>query len=369
MAARGVAPLPPAELVVVLYQLAALDDAELAAVARKTAAELPDPVLAPALQAGHEPRVLDFYSRLLAPRPKLLQLVLLNAETADETFAHLASTGADELLEVIGRNEQRLLRHPDIITALYLNPRTRMSTATRALELAVRNNVEVSGIPSFDALRAAIASEGVGDEAADFAFSSTMALFAGAPPGEPQPGEAEDGIELPPPGDEADEARAMSEVEAMVAAGNEAADKLEAGEGSADDKAVAISKLSMSAKVRLATLGNAFARAVLVRDSNRVVAMAAIRSPSVGEKEVEAYAANRGLNEDVIRFISGQRHFVRHYPVKRNLVNNPKCPLQVAIAFLNHLTPKDLRSVARSKSIPSALARAARALMDKREQR
>ena len=61
-----------------------------------------------------------------------------------------------------------------------------------------------------------------------------------------------------------------------------------------------ISELSMAGKIRLASVGNSFARSVLIRDSNRVVAMAAIQSPLMNDNEVVRHAANRGLSEDIL---------------------------------------------------------------------
>src|SRR5579883_2051404 len=118
--ARGLAPLPPADLALALYQLAVGDDPALAETARRTAGELPDPVLATALGSVHEPRVLDLFASALGDRAKPLQTLLLNAHTADTTVERLAAAAGEATLEVIAQNEQRLLRHPPIITALYL---------------------------------------------------------------------------------------------------------------------------------------------------------------------------------------------------------------------------------------------------------
>ena len=56
-------------------------------------------------------------------------------------------------------NEERLLKHPAIIEKLYMNKATRMSTADRMIELAVRNGLELNGIPAFKEAAAAIADE------------------------------------------------------------------------------------------------------------------------------------------------------------------------------------------------------------------
>src|SRR5207302_8233206 len=107
----------------------------------------------------------DFFARRVFQKPALLEKVLLNRASADETFAHLAGLVDEASLEMIAKNEERLLRHPPIIASLYMNPKTRMSTAQRALELAVRNNVRVDGIPAFDEAVRAIQQSGATDPA------------------------------------------------------------------------------------------------------------------------------------------------------------------------------------------------------------
>jgi hypothetical protein len=362
--ARGMAPLPPGDLVAALYQLAVTAEpgSDVAVAANKTAGELPDAVLSAALGASREARVLDFFARALRGRSKPLQVILLNAATDDDTVDYLAGAGGDAELELIGQNEQRLLRRPQIITSLYLNPRARMATASRAMELAVRNGIRLDGIPSFDEVRAAIESEERPSESDASATDSVIAAVLGLGGGAATA--ATGGAPL------------SEEQEAEIAAQADAAAEGAVSGQTQDDKAVQIGRLPIGAKIRLAMLGRAdgvdvrgaaFARAVLVRDSNKVVALAAVRSPSVTEHEAELYAGNRGLSEEVIRYIASQRQFTRRYSTKLNLVNNPKCPLHTSMGFLQHLTPKDLRIVSRSKGIPSALAKAAQGLIQKRE--
>src|SRR4051794_3506892 len=150
MAARGLSPLKPGEQLTALYQLVQTGDDAVKQAAQKTASELPEKILTGALAEALDKRVLDFFARRLWQKGKLLGAVLLNKATDDETFRHLATLCGEAELEMIAKNEERLLRHPPIIAALYMNPKTRMSTAQRALELAVRNNVKVDGIPAFE---------------------------------------------------------------------------------------------------------------------------------------------------------------------------------------------------------------------------
>jgi hypothetical protein len=145
--------------------------------------------------------------------------------------------------------------------------------------------------------------------------------------------------------------------------------------GAADDdmeqtkKRTAVIKfetLKIFEKIRLATVGNAYCRQVLIRDTNRLVAMAVIRSPSISDREVVAAASNRAICDDVIRYIANSREYVKDYAVKQALVNNPKCPLGMSLRLLSFLHPEDLRAIARSRNVPGALATAAKKLAQTR---
>jgi hypothetical protein len=160
MAARGLAPLRPAEQLAALYQLSLDADPALAQTARKTAAELPDRLVQPALPEALDPRVLDFFARQLTARPALLEPILINRAVDDETFVYLAGACDERELEIIAANEERVLRCPRILSALYLNRRARQSTVDRLIELLARNGVRCDDIPVFDEAVQAIADQG-----------------------------------------------------------------------------------------------------------------------------------------------------------------------------------------------------------------
>jgi hypothetical protein len=349
MAARGLAPLPrPADLVSVLYQLSLDAEAPIKAAAQKSAAELPDKVLTGALaDTGLDPRVLDYFAGLVAGKPELIELVILNRSTGDETVAELATRGSERDIELIVANEQRMLRHPAIVGAMYMNKNARMSTVDRAVELAVRNNVKVPGIPAWDEVVAAVLGTKkqapVDAEKVDAVFAAAAKAAIDDEPAAPTKGMTE------------------AEVEAATLAAATGQD----GEAEKEEAAVdiPISEMTIPMKIRLATLGNKFARSQLIRDANKMVAMAAIKAPGVTEMEAAKHAGNNGLAEDVITYISLRRDWVKQYGVKYALVGNPKTPLATAMRFLTHLREKDLRNIARSKGIPTALATQAKKLI------
>jgi hypothetical protein len=340
MAARGLVPLQrPGDLLTVLYQLAIDGDAAIAGAARATAAGLPEKVLAGALvDAGLDPRVLDWIAPGLAHKPALQEAVIANPATADQTMAIIAAKGGAHEVDLVAQNEQRLLRHPEIIAAMYTNPKARMSTVDRAVELAVRNQVRVPGLAAWDEIARALAGGAPVED--DAAFSQAAAGLA-----------------------ELDDSP-------LISGDAEAFDVEESSEGEAapevDEKRIPINKLSIPGKIRLATLGNAFARGVLVRDPLKIVAVAAIKSPGVSEIEAARYAGNQALCEDVIRFTAGKREWTKLYGVKKSLIMNPKSPLPDVTRLLPHMRDKDLRNIAKSKGVPSAVVAQTRRLLSQR---
>lgn len=341
MASRGMMPLPPADQIAVLYQLSIDADRAIADAARATAKGLPEKLLAGTLADGRiDPRVLDFFATLVADKPGAFDAIAMNAATADETVAVLARRGGPREVDLIAGNEQRLLRHPEIIGAMYLNKKARMSTVDRAIELAVRNHVRVPDLPCWDELARAL-------QAAPVTSSPEAdALFAYA-------------------------ADALSGDDSALTTGDpDAVPEEELLDLTEDDPAVnevQIDKLSIPSKIRLATLGNAFARSRLIRDPSRNVALAAIKAPGVTDIEVARYAANQTLPEDVIRYIANRREWTKLYGIKVALCRNAKTPVPDSTRLITFLRDRDLNNLSKSKGVPSALvAQAKKLLMNRR---
>jgi hypothetical protein len=349
MAARGLAPLPPPELLTALYQISLTGDATLRYTATETAGALPDPVLRAGLLAPQDPRVLDFLARHLYQRREALDLVLQHRALDDRTVEFLAIVCEEDALEQIAKYEQRLLRSPAIIAALYMNPRTRASTAMRAVELAARNQVVVD-IPGYEDVVASL--HGVSLTAEDDARFREV---------------------IPP------DAAAQAQGEALVGEGPavtlEEIEKIQREEEAtlqtqeAEQKKQRFEDMPVPFQIRAATLGNAFDRSVAIRSTVRLVCMAAIKSPALTINEVTKFASNRALHQDVITYIANKKEWVQLSAVRLALVNNNKCPLGTAMRFLNFLNARDLKAIARSKNVPGPLVKAAKELIAKRERK
>ncbi len=362
MAIRGMAPLRPAELLLVIYQLSFDVDAAVRKAAEAAPAALPDRILLGPLGEALPAQALHFYAeRLPKERGQAIEKILYNRATADDTFVHLAGRLDEDGLEIILQNEVRLLRSTALVEALYFNKNARMSSVSRALELCARNQVRPAGIPGFDEMAAAIMANpnAAVPSASDESFAAVLrAEEAGE--GEGQEGEGH-GLR---------EGQGVGEGGAGQIAAAGAADPAVRAEGkprAGGSTFIKLEGLKIFEKMRLATVGNAHCRQVLIRDTNRLVAMAVIRSPAITDMEVVAAAANRAICDDVIRYIANRREYVKEYAVKQALVGNPKCPLAASLRLLGFLRPDDLKTLARSKNVPGALAAAAKKLLQTRE--
>lgn len=342
MSARGMAPLTPADQMTVLYQLALDGDASIATAAKATALGLPDKMLSSALgDAALDPRVIDLFARLVGKKAVAFDAIVENANVADETIAALAEGGGAREVDRIAANEQRLLRHPEIISAMYMNRAARMSTVDRVVELAVRNNVRVPGLAAWDEIARALQHE---KPTASVEVDTLFTIAADAA--------LED-----------DSLLTKGDIDRIADEKQEAQFEQAIAEKT---KGVPIAELSVPAKIRLATLGNAFQRGALIRDPLRVIYMATIKSPAVTEFEAQNYAGNANLPDDVLRFIATKREWTKLYGTKYALCKNPKTPITEAMRLMPFLREKDLIILTKSKGVASAVVAQARKLLMQR---
>ncbi len=375
--ARGMAPLPPRDLLMGMYQLWATNEPKLGETAAKTLTGLPPQILGGALGDPQLPAgVLDFMSRKLLRDETHLEKIVRHPNVDDETLVGVARVCPEGICEVLAENQVRWTRTPQIVVSLYYNRNCRMSTVQRMLEFADREDIDIK-LPNMEEIRAAMAESGQADPGRDQLFKSALSS-------EVQDQEIDRMMQA---GAEADLEEVVEELDAVdpdteaaqVEEANKLADELlekaESGDDADDDdeedegvdvvklrktRMQQIMQMNPMEKIRAALLGDAYDRSVLVRDSNKVVALSAIKSPKIKESEVVGLSANRALSHDVIRYIANRRDWIKLYTVKFNLVMNPKTPMAKSMSILPFLNGHDVKKVARSKNIPAALAKAAK---------
>ncbi len=127
-----------------------------------------------------------------------------------------------------------------------------------------------------------------------------------------------------------------------------------------------IAQMKVAQRVKLALLGTREERSLLIRDSSRVVLRAVLASPKLTDSEAEGFASMKNVSQEVLRMISMSRKFIKRYIVVKNLVMNPRSPLDITLPLLNRLLIQDARVAAASKDIPDTLRKMAHRLVQTR---
>jgi hypothetical protein len=120
-----------------------------------------------------------------------------------------------------------------------------------------------------------------------------------------------------------------------------------------------ISKLKVGDRVKLAMLGNKEERSVLIRDGSKVVSSAVLASPKLTDSEVENIAGMKNVQQSVLRDIQRSRKFMKNYNVVKNLINNPRCPLDISLTMVKNLQVNDLKALSMNKNVPETLKKVA----------
>ncbi len=353
-AARGVLPLAPKDQVTAVYALSREPDDELVNLAKAALVNMPASLLGPVLgdQSMH-PLILDFFARNLPQESENQEVIALNKATDDETIAFQAALTNKKIVDVISNNQIRILRSTKIVDRLSENPLTSAAVLDRIikfLELETKSYKKVEPKPG--------AGQGIEVEVEEVSEQAQG----------PEPGPASD-EEVGPVtmgGEVAENAWASLTYAPDLLTEKEYENK-EEKEADEQNMSKKIQGMSMSQKIKLALVGNLSARSILIRDSNKLVSSAVMKSPRLTDSEIEMISKSRSVSDDVIRTIAGSKEWTKNYQIKLNLVGNSKTPVHESMRLLNFLREKDLGNVARSKNVPQPICIAAKKLIQARE--
>jgi len=128
-------------------------------------------------------------------------------------------------------------------------------------------------------------------------------------------------------------------------------------------------ELGMAEKVKMAMTGDKEWRNILVKDSNKTVSSAVLKNPRITDGEILFLAQNRSSSEDVIREILLNREWLKNYAVRHALVMHPRTPLPKAIRFLSTMNDKDVRMLAKSRNVSSAIVNNCRRMIAAKQNR
>lgn len=379
-AARGALQVSPAENIEILVYLA-LHNPVFGSLARMTLAGWDEKASLAAAADPQAPReVLDY---LVAPdnlRPKLLPVLLDNPSISEGQIIKLAIGASRESIQAMLRSA-RVCSMTGVLDALRANPYLEKEQAETLRTLSSRVSQvadsagPVAGIAQTANETSESAPPGTGDEwADDEALSAYLKEHAHdiATEGE-KPFQAIGGIvdllgENYFPVLDVAEAPAPETPAAPAAVAARRPETNKAPAGPIRENALQkINRLDVKGRIQLALKGNKEERSLLIRDGTKVVALAVLEAPKLSDGEVEKFASQKNVLESVLRQIPLKRRFMKNYKVVRNLVSNPRTPLDLGLGLMKHLLIADLKNISSNKEVSETVRKLALKMYKQKE--
>jgi len=319
-AARGFVPLSPEELVRAVASMLAHGDAELSSLCEETFRSFDVPSLLGAVRMPEtRPEQLDAIA-LRTHERRVLEGVLQHRSVATSTLVRLARHIEPDLQDVLITNQARLIAAPEIVEGLFENPDLSTDIRRRADEFLE-----------------------------EFFLKKEREL------GEPIP-EAED----------AEESAAPSVQAAAGTPGRGAAALAAPEEEVSKDIVIRLTSLTVAQRVRVAFRGNREERLFLIRDPNRLVSTAVLKSPKTNEADAEAIANMKSVSEDVLRAVAQRREWMKKYGLMAAIVRNPRSPIDVTLPLVMKLSQRDQTSLSTDRNVPEAVRVTAKRIVQRR---
>ena len=321
-AARGFVPLAPSDLVRAVGSIAGLGDPELAGLCEETFRSFDVEALHGAVRTAEaRPEQLDFVARR-AKEPRVLEAVLQHRAVSDATLVWLARRVPPELQDVLVTNQARLLSTPEIVESLFENPDLSTDIRRRADE-----------------------------------FLEEFFLKKEREKAEPL-AEAEEIAD-------AEEIEDAQEVEET--AGRAASEAGASEEEPSGDVLFRLGSLSVAQRIQAAFKGTREERLFLVRDTNRLVSTAVLKSPKTNEADAEAIANMKSVSEDVLRAVAQRREWMKKYSVMSAIVKNPRSPIDVTLSLVSRLSARDQTTLSTDRNVPEAVRVTAKRIVQRRQ--
>ena len=311
MVARALLPIPPSDLFAGLAYLATNEDGELQTEARKSISDMPKSVVSGIIDSIDHPDLLDFALRQYVNDTDFATSIILNRHTPDESIEWAAHRVPAGLIELIGNNQARIIRHAPLIEAIYFNPASPMALVSKVFETGVRAGLDLNHIPGYREIYESI----FGKEAASKLDAATDNLHGD---GLDESTRKQLAAELPDEVED-DGASSMSEEDLAAAMQILTSDDDDDADDEVDERRLTpaqrreqekkekekeekqkpmhalIEEMTVPMKIRTALVGNKAARAILIKDSKLIVAMAVLKSPQVQENEIKSFCKNKAL--------------------------------------------------------------------------
>jgi len=324
MAAQGLLPLKPDDLVEMWTDLVMDPDEGVRTAADQSLSSFPATELQPILKSRDTPASVLSWAVTHRTEHELREIALQNTSLPDETIEALAPVLTQALAELVVINQQRLLRRTSLLVALESNTGLNNDQKRRLRELRESFRIGQAAAPE------------------------PVPPPAPVPP-EPEP-EPEPAAEVAPVGDVF-----MTEDEAIVR-------YLSEDERQQTTKISAVQKIyrqNTAEKLITALKGSREERAILIRDPNRLVSKAVLGSPRLTEPEIEAIAGMKSVSDEILRTIGSHREWTKRYGVIKNLVCNPRTPIGIALSMVPRLNPRDIKGISVDRNVPDPVRKQA----------
>jgi len=381
-AARGGLTVPPAEMIEILVYLAS-HHRIFGQQARLTLAGWDEASsVAVASDPSTSREVLEY---LVSPdnlRPCLLSALIENPSVPADSIIELAASGSREIIEAV-QNSRRGTQSSAIQNALASNPNLRAGESAQIAEVVASSGLAsadsksarsepATEAPSENALHPESAgADSVLDEALiTYLTENAAEIFAQADrPFRPIGDFYDEPLEEPAGGaaGSISVANGLATGAPTSPSAAAAARKAITGgkkpylnpEGRRDNTLQKIAKMDIKGRIQLAMKGSKEERSILVRDGTKIVALAVLESPKITDGEVENFASQKNVLEAVLRGISMKRRFAKNYTVLRNLIFNPRTPLDTSLGLLKNLLLHDLKNLAGNKEVSETIRKLA----------
>ena len=377
-AARGALSVPSGETIEILVYLA-LHNKLFSERARLTLAGWDEKAsLAAAADPKTSAEVLRYFVSLENLRTCLLPALAENPSVGEEALDVLAVSGSRSVVEAL-LTSTRVMNSPRLLQAMQSNANLRPNELSEiGKKLAAFETSPLAEAAGTDADAPDEVIEGtvtkyLEENAAELAAEKDKPFQPIGMAHEDVSGEAarEVGAQAAAAAASAnaDAAKSTAEKSATVAAGKSAAAAAAAvhakkhpplgHEERRDSTLQKIAKLDIKGRITLAMRGSKEERSILVRDGTKLVALAVLESPKVSDGEVEGFAQQKNVLEAVLRAIPMKRRFAKNYSIMRNLVYNPRTPLDLSLGLMKNLLIHDLKNLSGNKEVSDTIRKLA----------